>query len=46
MNEQLPQRREWIQVVEDLKIHVHNTEVQLELLKAQLKRAEEHARGK
>jgi len=46
MNGQAPQRKEWPDVVEDLKVAIHNTEVSLELLKAQLKRAEEHARGK
>jgi len=46
MNGQNPQKKEWPDVVEELKIAIHNTEVSLELMKAQLKRAEEHSRGK
>lgn len=40
-----PIRREWKELCEELKIAVHNSEIQLELLKAQLKEAEAHARG-
>ena len=46
MNGQTPVKREWPDVVNDLKVSISNGEMQLELLKAQLKRAEEHARGK
>jgi len=46
MNGQIPMRKEWPDIAEDLKIAIHNTEVSLELLRAQLKRAEEHSRGK
>ena len=46
MNGQMPQRKEWPEIVDELKIAIHNTEISLELLKAQLKRSEEHARGK
>ena len=45
MNGQQPQKREWKDIVEDLKTAIHNTEINLELLKAQLKEAEAHARG-
>jgi len=45
MNGQQPQKREWKDIVEDLKTAIHNTEISLELLKAQLKEAEAHARG-
>lgn len=37
-------RKEWKEIVEDLKIRIHNTEVALQLFKAQLKEAEAHAR--
>ena len=45
MNGQAPTRREWKDIAEDLKIAIHNTNIQLELLKAQLKEAEAHTRG-
>ena len=45
MNGQTTQKREWKDIVEDLKTAIHNTEISLELLKAQLKEAEAHARG-
>ena len=45
MNGQVPAKREWKDIVEDLKTAIHNTNIQLELLKAQLKEAEAHARG-
>jgi len=45
MNGQTQQKREWKDIVEDLKTAIHNTEISLELLKAQLKEAEAHARG-
>lgn len=45
MNGQAPVRREWPELVAELKIAIHNSEIQLELLKAQLKEAEAHARG-
>jgi len=45
MNGQSPAKREWKDVVEELKTVIHNTEISLELLKAQLKEAEAHARG-
>jgi len=45
MNGQTQQKREWKDIVEDLKTVIHNTEISLELLKAQLKEAEAHARG-
>ena len=45
MNGQAQVKREWKDVVEDLKTAIHNTEISLELLKAQLKEAEAHARG-
>jgi len=44
MNGQKPIRKEWKEVVEDLKVAIHNTEVQLELMRAQLKRAMEKSR--
>ena len=40
-----PEKREWKDVAEDLKIAVHNTTINLELFKAQLKEAEAHCRG-
>ena len=43
-NGQELKRTEWSEVVEDLKIRIHNAEVALELFKAQLKEAEAHAR--
>jgi len=46
MNGQMPQRKEWPEIVDELRTAIHNTEISLELLKAQLKRSEEHARGK
>ena len=46
MNGQMPQRREWPEIVEELKIAIHNTTISMEMLKAQLKEAEAHARGK
>lgn len=46
MNEQPLQRWEWTGVVEDLKIRINNTTIQLELLNVQLKEAEAHAQGK
>ena len=46
MNGQAPVKREWPEIVEDLKVAIHNTMIQLELLKAQLLEAEAHARGK
>ena len=46
MNGQGPIKQEWLEVVEDLKIRIHNGQIQLELFKAQLKEAEAHARGK
>ena len=45
MNGQTQQKREWKDIVEDLKTAIHNTEISLELFKAQLKEAEAHARG-
>jgi len=45
MNGQTPQKSEWKDIVENLKVAIHNTEINLELLKAQLKEAEAHARG-
>ena len=45
MNGQKPEKREWKDIVEDLKAAIHNTEISLELFKAQLKEAEAHARG-
>jgi hypothetical protein len=45
MNGQMPKRHEWKDIVEDLKIVIHNRQMQLELDKAQLKEAEAHARG-
>ena len=45
MNPNAPMRKEWPDIVDELKVAIHNTEVSLELLKAQLKRAEEHSRG-
>jgi len=46
MNGQMPDQKEWPQIVDELKIAIHNTTISLELLKAQLKEAEAHARGK
>ena len=46
MNGQTPIRHEWKDIVEELKIAIHNTGISLELQKAQLKEAEAHARGK
>ena len=46
MNGQVPQRKEWPQIVDELKIAIHNTTISLELLKAQLTEAMAHARGK
>jgi len=46
MNGQMPAAREWKDIVEEIKIAIHNSEIQLELLKAQLKEAEIHTRGK
>ena len=46
MNGQAPVRREWPEIVEEIKISIHNRSIQLELDKAALKEAEAHARGK
>ena len=46
MNGQKPIKQKWPEIVEDIKIAIHNAEITLELQKAQLKRAVEHARGK
>lgn len=40
-----PVRHEWKELLEEFKIAVHNSEIQLELFKAQLKEAEAHSRG-
>jgi len=45
MNGQAPQKSSWKDVAENLEIAIHNTQINLELLKAQLKEAEAHARG-
>lgn len=45
MNGQAPTRREWPEITAEIKIAIHNSEIQLELLKAQLKEAEAHSRG-
>ena len=45
MNGQAPVKRDWKDIVEEIKVAIHNTEIQLELLKAQLKEAEAHSRG-
>jgi len=44
MNGHTPIKKTWKEVTEELKTAIHNTEVSLELLKAQLKRAIEKAR--
>lgn len=44
MNGQASMKREWKEILEEIKIALHNTEIQLELLKAQLKEAEIHNR--
>jgi len=46
MNGQGPQKKEWPEIVEELKILLHNSEINLELMRAQLKEAQAHARGK
>lgn len=46
MNGQAQQRWEWKDIVEDTKISINNAEISLELLKAKLKEAQAHARGK
>ena len=46
MNGQMPVARNWKDIVEEIKIAIHNSEIQLELLKAQLKEAEAQIRGK
>ena len=46
MNGQQPQKKEWPAVAEELKILIHNSEISLELLRAQLKEALIHSRGK
>lgn len=38
-------KREWKDIVEEIKISIHNAQISLELMKAQLKEAEAHARG-
>ena len=45
MNGQAPVKRKWKDIVEELKAAIHNTEISLVLLKAQLEVAEAHARG-
>jgi len=45
MNGQAPQKRQWKDIKEEIKIAIHNSSIQLELLKAQLKEAEAHNRG-
>jgi len=45
MNGQAPQRREWKELIEEIVISIHNTEIQLALLKAQLKEALTHEKG-
>jgi hypothetical protein len=45
MNGQMPVKREWKDIVEEIKTAIHNSQIQLELLKAQLHEAEVHTRG-
>jgi len=45
VNSQLPVRRQWKDIEDELRAAIHNTEIQLELLKAQLKEAQAHIRG-
>ncbi len=45
MNPNLPVKKNWKEIVEELKIAIHNAEIQLELFRAQLKEAKAHARG-
>lgn len=42
MNGQKPEMREWPEIIEDLKIAIHNGEISLKLLKVQLKEAREN----
>jgi len=42
MNGQKPEKTEWSEIVENLKIGVNNAEIQLALFRAQLKEAETH----
>lgn len=44
-NGQQPVKQTWPEIVEGLKIAIHNSSISLELMKAQLKEAEAHARG-
>ena len=46
MNGQGPIEKNWKEVAEELKILIHNQEINLELLRAQFKEAQAHARGK
>jgi len=46
MNGQMPTEKKWPEIVEEFNILIHNSEIHLELLKAQLKEAIAHIRGK
>ena len=46
MNGAPPQKKEWPEIVAELQIAIHNAEISLELMRAQLKEAQAHARGK
>ncbi len=46
MNGQKPVKMNWKNVAEEIAIAINNTEITLELQKAQLKEARAHSRGK
>lgn len=43
--QQKPVKKNWKDIAEDIKIAIHNAQINLELMKAQLKEAEVHSRG-
>ena len=45
MNGEKPEKQNWKDIVEQIEIKIHNTQISLELMKAQLKEAQAHARG-
>jgi len=46
MNGQKPEKTEWTEVIESLKIGINNAEIQLALFRVQLAEAETHVGGK
>ena len=45
-NGQKPVKQKWPEIVDEISIAIHNAEIRLELMRAELKEAKAHARGK